>query len=81
MRSFVFALIVALSVGQSSAEVAQANPIRKVVKMLQSMEKKVVAEGEKDCSEPGVGERIGIVDEKIADNIGKTLWNTTSTNV
>merc|ERR1719426_327763 len=50
MRSFVFAAILALSVGQASAEVAQANPIRKVVSMLQAMEKKVVTEGEKETA-------------------------------
>merc|ERR1719478_1658962 len=33
---------------QSASELARANPIRKVVTMLQNMEKKVQAEGEKE---------------------------------
>merc|ERR1719331_2455057 len=50
MRSFVFSVIVGVFVGQGLAEASQANPIRKVVNMLQSMEKKIVAEGEKETA-------------------------------
>jgi septal ring factor EnvC (AmiA/AmiB activator) len=47
MRTLVFLLVAGASASQQS-ETARANPIRKVVTMLQSMEKKVVAEGEKE---------------------------------
>jgi len=47
MRAFVIAVMVCLSV--ASAESVQANPIRKVVTMLQQMQKKVTAEGEKEA--------------------------------
>merc|ERR1719331_1830447 len=50
MRSFVFSVIVGVFVGQGLAEASQANPIRKVVNMLQSMEKKIVAEGETETA-------------------------------
>jgi len=47
MRSFVAVLAMASAV-QASDNAVQANPIRKVVTMLQSMQKKVTAEGEKE---------------------------------
>jgi len=72
------ALILCLSVGAcASNEAAQANPIRKVVTMLQAMEKKVTAEGEKEaqlfekymcyCKNSGgdLGKSIGDADTKI----------------
>merc|ERR1719389_1575549 len=46
MRAVAFATV--LSLAAASSEAAQANPIRKVVTMLQTMEKKVTAEGEKE---------------------------------
>merc|ERR1719305_398839 len=48
LRSFV--LVAALCLGQVSAGTIQlnANPIRRVVNMLQSMQSKVAAEGEKE---------------------------------
>jgi septal ring factor EnvC (AmiA/AmiB activator) len=46
MRAFVLAM--ALCGAAASSEAAQANPIRKVVTMLQAMQKKVTAEGEKE---------------------------------
>merc|ERR1719389_254669 len=46
MRAVAFATV--LSLAAASSEAAQANPIRKVVTMLQNMEKKVTAEGEKE---------------------------------
>jgi len=47
MRILVLLLVAGASASQES-EAARANPIRKVVTMLQTMEKKVVAEGEKE---------------------------------
>jgi len=47
MRAFIIAVTVCLSV--ASSETVQANPIRKVVTMLQGMQKKVTAEGEKEA--------------------------------
>merc|ERR1719389_1586618 len=47
MRAVAFATV--LSLAAASSEAAQANPIRKVVTMLQTMEKKVTAEGEKEA--------------------------------
>jgi len=77
MRSCVFAVIVGLFVTQASAGTAQANPVRKVVNMLQALEKKVVAEGEKEtalfnkymcyCKNSGgdLSKSIGDADTKI----------------
>jgi len=77
MRSFVLALVVGLLVGQASAGTTQANPIRKVVSLLQGMQKKVIAEGEKEtalfgkymcyCKNSGgdLGKSIGDADTKI----------------
>merc|ERR1719261_1718970 len=48
MRACSFAVLVCLVATPAVAELAQANPIRKVVTMLQNMEKKVQAEGEKE---------------------------------
>jgi septal ring factor EnvC (AmiA/AmiB activator) len=48
MRAFVLAMALCASV--VAAEEAQANPIRKVVNMLQAMQKKVQAEGEKEAA-------------------------------
>jgi chromosome segregation ATPase len=55
MRSSTFALLLGMAVLPGnwaavsvSSEAAQANPIRKVVNMLQAMQKKVEAEGEKE---------------------------------
>merc|ERR1719298_340108 len=47
MRILMLLLVAGASASQQS-ETARANPIRKVVTMLQTMEKKVVAEGEKE---------------------------------
>merc|ERR1719426_662825 len=48
MRAIVLAAVLCLAA--ASSENAQANPIRKVVTMLQTMEKKVTAEGEKEAA-------------------------------
>jgi len=48
MRASLIAVVLCLSV--ASAENVQANPIRKVVTMLQNMQKKVTAEGEKETA-------------------------------
>merc|ERR1719262_65115 len=47
MRILMLLFVAGASASQQS-EGARANPIRKVVTMLQNMEKKVVAEGEKE---------------------------------
>jgi len=43
-----FALVAVLCLSLASSEAVQANPIRKVVNMLQALQKKVSAEGEKE---------------------------------
>merc|ERR1719261_1206069 len=48
MRAATFFLLAAVASASQQAENAQANPIRKVVTMLQNMQKKVEAEGEKE---------------------------------
>ena len=48
MRTFALAAVLCLSL--ASSEAVQANPIRKVVTMLQNMQKKVTAEGEKETA-------------------------------
>jgi hypothetical protein len=51
MRSMTAALFLVLLAGVSATqqgEAMAANPIRKVVTMLQSMQKKITAEGEKE---------------------------------
>merc|ERR1719389_304710 len=75
MRAVAFATV--LSLAAASSEAAQANPIRKVVTMLQTMEKKVTAEGEKEkalfekymcyCKNSGgdLSKSIGDADTKI----------------
>jgi len=75
MRAIVLAAVLCLAA--ASSENAQANPIRKVVTMLQSMQKKVTAEGEKEaelfekymcyCKTSGgdLGKSIGDANTKI----------------
>merc|ERR1711990_722177 len=63
------------SVGVAEAALAGANPVRKVVTLLQNMEKKVVAEGEKQdelfekfmcyCKNSGDGLSKGVAEAKI----------------
>jgi len=48
MRAFLFLLAMAPAASVSTGESAMANPIRRVVGMLQMMEKKIEAEGEKE---------------------------------
>merc|ERR1719440_2563530 len=48
MRSLCFALIIFLGLGCVASVELSANPIRKVVAMLQDMQKTVEAEGEKE---------------------------------
>jgi len=77
MRACVLAAILCLSVGQVSGAAVQANPIRKVVGLLQGMQAKVTAEGEKEqalfdkymcyCKNSGgdLSKSIGDADTKI----------------
>merc|ERR1719163_1196165 len=46
-RVAVFAVLLLCAVGNAAAESSRANPIRKVVTMLQSMQKKIASEGAK----------------------------------
>merc|ERR1719163_2371068 len=46
-RVAVFAVLLLCAVGNAAAESMSANPIRKVVTMLQNMQKKIAAEGAK----------------------------------
>ena len=48
MRAFALAAVLCLSL--ASSEAVRVNPIRKVVTMLQNMQKKVTAEGEKETA-------------------------------
>merc|ERR1719458_765526 len=49
LKLFIFALVVAVPSPSLAAEERTPNPIRKVVTMLQAMQKKVTAEGEKEA--------------------------------
>jgi len=72
---FAFISYQADAVAMSEAMLAGANPIRKVVTMLQNMEKKVVAEGEKQdalyekfmcyCQSSGDGLAKGVAEAKM----------------
>jgi len=48
VRAALFCLLVVSGAATGSASSVQANPVRKVVQMLQAMQKKVAAEGEKE---------------------------------
>jgi septal ring factor EnvC (AmiA/AmiB activator) len=48
-RAALFCLLLAVGALESSAASAQANPVRKVVQMLQAMQKKISEEGEKEA--------------------------------
>merc|ERR1719146_534145 len=48
MHASSIVFLLCLSVAPTAAELAGANPIRKVVTMLENMQKKVAAEGEKE---------------------------------
>jgi len=68
MNTFALAVVLCLSV--ASSENVQANPIRKVVTMLQSMQKKVTAEGEKEAA---LFEKYMCYCKNGASDLGKSI--------